>query len=84
MLLPVGAISPFTTCPYCSILVAGSCVPCSNGDTHPSCLDCRDGRFRPPWYKSELFQTVSLSVAIGVVTALIVRHIEIKLSQRRR
>jgi hypothetical protein len=79
---PVG-ITPFTTCPHCSILIDGTCVECPNGDVHPSCVECVDGKHRPPWYKGELLQTILISVAVGVASAIILRQIESRMRKKR-
>lgn len=40
------------------------------------------GTYKPPWYKKDLFQTLLISVTVGVATALIVRQIEQKIRRR--
>lgn len=79
--LGAGEITPFTTCPHCSVLVNGTCLECSPESTHPSCNNCVDGTHKPPWYQGRLFQTLLLSVTVGVATAIIIRGIDRKLKR---
>lgn len=77
---PVTVQSPvIVTCPHCSILHEGSCVPCPPGDVaHPACVDCDGPVYRPPpapaepWYRNEFVMVALTSVIAGVATALIV------------
>lgn len=80
---PVGAVTPFTTCPHCSVLVNGTCEECVPGDPHPSCVDCVQGKHQPPWYKKDLFQTILISVTVAVATGIIVSQIERKLRLKK-
>lgn len=72
----IEAAAPvFTTCPQCSKLVEGSCIPCKDGEKHPSCLDCKDGRPPPPppipWYQGETTKLIFATVTGAVLTAVI-------------
>ena len=82
MIFPAGTgeITPFTTCPHCSVLVNGTCFECDPASTHPSCQNCVNGEHQPPWYQG-LFQTLLLSVTVGVATAIILRGIDRKLKR---
>lgn len=66
-----------TTCPHCSYLVGGTCVICEDGDPHPGCEGCVNGRLRPPpWWENELFVAISTAVVVSVATAIIVPRLE--------
>jgi len=73
--LLVDAGTPvISACPQCSKLVSGSCVACAEGEKHPSCVDCKDGKplvVTTPWYQTETFRLIFTTVAASVVTALI-------------
>lgn len=70
-------VTPFMTCPPCSYLWEGSCVVCQNGDPHPGCLDCEDGKPLPdPWYKSDLVISILAGSAVAIITGLIVAKAE--------
>jgi hypothetical protein len=74
----VGDFAPITTCPHCSVLTEGSCVTCEDGNPHPSCSDCVGGVHKPPpppWYKSEFLQSLTLSVAVAVVSGYALHRI---------
>lgn len=66
---------PITTCPHCSILIEGTCIPCRPGDDHPSCRYCKNGSFSPPWYKSEKLHTALAIASASVASALILAMI---------
>lgn len=72
---PLG-VTPVTTCPHCAILIDGTCQVCPPGDPHPSCQDCVDGKYHPPWYKSDLFFAIATSVVVAVASGLIISQIE--------
>lgn len=66
---------PITTCPHCSILVEGSCVVCGSEDQHPSCLHCRDGKYKPPWHKNQLWTAIATATVVAVASGLIAAEI---------
>ena len=70
---------PITTCPHCSILVNGSCVECKPGDTHPSCLHCKDGRFKPPWHKNQIWVAIATATAVTVFSGILAAEIRRRL-----
>lgn len=73
-----GSIQPITTCPHCSKLQDGSCRICFEGDPHPSCESCVDGRLVIPWYQNELFIAVTTAVVVTVISAVIVNKLQNK------
>lgn len=77
-------IDPITTCPHCSKLVNGTCEVCPNGDLHPSCSMCVDGRLKLPWYRNELVIAVGTTVVVSVASALILSVLQKKLNKKRR
>ena len=77
-------IDPITTCPHCSKLVNGTCEVCPNGDPHPSCDMCVDGRLKLPWYRNELVIAVGTTVVVSVASALILSALQKKLNKKRR
>ena len=79
-------VPAITTCPHCSVLVAGSCVVCGPLDQHPSCLHCQDGVYTPPadpWWRHELVWFSLMSVAAGIATALVVPPVVKALTGRK-
>lgn len=70
-MLGVG-IAPITSCPHCSILINGTCEICEDGDPHPSCHQCVNGRHVVPWYQSGLFLSALVYVSAGITTAILV------------
>lgn len=76
--LLVDAGTPvISACPQCSKLVSGSCVACAEGEKHPSCVDCKDGKplaTSTPWYQTETFRLIFTTVAASVVTAIILNQ----------
>ena len=64
-------MTPITTCPHCSILMDGSCVPCPEEADHPSCKNCHGPVHRPPWYTNDKVQTALAIASASVVSALI-------------
>lgn len=75
---PLGATLPAqATCPQCSYLWEGSCKVCEEGDQHPGCQGCIDGKPEPyPWYKSELVIAITTAVIVSLAVALIVPRVE--------
>jgi hypothetical protein len=66
-----------SACPQCSKLVNGSCVACAEGEKHPSCLDCTNGRPKEtatPWYQTETFRLIFTTVVASVATAIILNQ----------
>jgi hypothetical protein len=76
--LLVDAGTPIiSACPQCSKLVSGSCVACVEGEKHPSCIDCKDGKAPvevTPWYQTETFRLIFTTVAASVLTAVILHQ----------
>ena len=77
-LISTGTITPITSCPHCSKLVNGTCEICLNGDPHPSCESCENGRIVTPWYQNELLLTIGTTVVVTVASALIIAKIQKK------
>jgi hypothetical protein len=77
----------FTTCPHCSYLVNGTCVVCQEGDEHPSCAYCVDGKYYPPpepWYKSQLTVAIITAIVVAVTSSIVVGQIEGAIKRRRK
>jgi hypothetical protein len=65
------------TCPQCSYFVEGTCMVCPNGDPHPACVGCVDGRIPPPpWYKRELVYSILIATAATITAAVTVRQLK--------
>ena len=67
-----------TSCPPCSYLVSGSCLVCANGDQHPGCQDCVNGRYAPPptpWYKTPFFFSVMVIVTASMLSTIVAARI---------
>ena len=79
---PLSGPTPITTCPHCSMLVEGSCVTCAPGDTHPSCRDCEEGRYKPPWYRHNLSLTIFTTVVVSVASGLIIARVNSLMKKR--
>lgn len=79
MIPQVAGPTPITTCPHCSILVNGSCMLCADGDSHPSCIDCVNGRHKPPWHRSSLTLAITTAVVVSVISGLLVARINRKI-----
>jgi hypothetical protein len=62
------------TCPECSFLKSGDCVVCVDGDEHPACEGCSDGR--TVWYRRPLFVSVATAVVVSLVAGITVHQIE--------
>lgn len=75
-------VTPITTCPHCSKLVDGSCVVCGPEDPHPSCENCEGGRLAIPWYQSELFLAIVTTVAVTVVSSIILSRVQSALKKK--
>lgn len=75
-------IDPITTCPHCSKLVNGTCEICLEGDPHPSCAQCVDGRLKQPWYQNELVIAIGTTVVVTVASALIMAALQKKLGKK--
>lgn len=64
------------SCPQCSYLLAGTCVVCEDGDAHPACDNCANGRLLPPpWYKRDLFLAIATSTLVAVTSTIIIAEI---------
>jgi hypothetical protein len=73
------AWQPITSCPHCSVLVSGTCVPCKDGDTHPACENCVGGRHippKPPWYENQLLNAIITTTVVTVVSGLFLEQIK--------
>jgi len=63
-------------CPHCSYLSNGGCTVCEDGDTHPGCEGCQEGRLPPlPWYRGELFLTIATSLVVSIASGIVVQRI---------
>lgn len=77
-----ASISAQATCPQCSYLWEGSCKVCADGDEHPGCEGCADGKpKRSPWYKSDFMLAVSSATLVSLTVALLVPRIEARLKK---
>lgn len=85
MYVALGQTRPlFTTCPHCSILKDGECVICPEGDPHPSCEGCIEGRLPPPpWYQHELVYAIGTAVAVSVASTILITYVGRKLDQAK-
>lgn len=75
-------IDPITTCPHCSKLIAGTCEICTEGDPHPSCESCINGRLKLPWYQNELVIAVGTTVVVTVASAIILSALQKKFGKK--
>ena len=75
-------IDPITTCPHCSKLVNGTCEICLEGDPHPSCDQCVDGKLKLPWYQNELVIAIGTTVVVTVASALIMSALSKRLGKK--
>lgn len=75
-------IDPITTCPHCSKLVAGTCEICTEGDPHPSCESCENGKLKIPWYQNELVIAVGTTVVVTVASAIILAALRKKFGKK--
>jgi hypothetical protein len=73
-----------TTCPHCSVLVQGSCVPCADGQQHPACEECVGGFYTPPWYRNSTTLAILTTVVVSVVSGLIVTKVNGMLTASKR
>ena len=62
------------TCPECSYLKGGDCVVCIDGEEHPACEGCSDGR--TVWYRRPLFVSVVTAVVVSLIAGVAVHQIE--------
>jgi hypothetical protein len=74
---PIGQLrTPVMSCPHCSYLVEGSCVVCPDGDPHPACEGCKNGRLPPqPWYKNDLAIAIMTSTVVAISSAIIMGQV---------
>jgi hypothetical protein len=82
-----SSVPVFTTCPHCSYLSEGSCIVCANGDPHPGCEDCVDGKYspaNPPWYKSDFLRTLAASLTVSIVSMFVVFGVRDYMDRRKK
>ncbi len=69
--------TPVMSCPHCSYLVEGSCLVCTEGNQHPACEGCVNGRLQPrPWYKHEIVLAVATATLVSIASAIIVHQVK--------
>jgi hypothetical protein len=70
------------TCPECSYLKNGDCVVCIDGEEHPACGGCSDGKI--VWYRRPLFVSVVTAVTVSLIAGIVVHQVEKRSTLLRR